>query len=417
MKSILKILASLFLILFVVMGIAFFMYNEPIPTGKEGPKADLLAHKMLKALNKEAFDKVEIIEWSFRDTHYYKWLKQEGKVYVSWDSKQVILNLEDHSKSIGETQELRNKALEFFNNDSFWLVAPYKVFDKGTTRSIVTHNNKDALLVTYLEGGTTPGDSYLWILDENGLPLSYKMWVSIIPFGGLEASWNHYTSTKAGFKLPTHHIVSPFDLKIDMGTVRAFNPKANKIADDILKAINHDAYIKTNYLEWSFAGKRFYKWNKKQHIVDVSWDSIRVNLHPNQMENSHVFIHNKPVKKNSKLIKRAWDLFNNDSFWLVAPHKIYDDGVIRTVVNIENKEALNVKYTSGGTTPGDSYTWILDSLNVPKKYYMYVPSMNLKGVSATWEQWDTTATGTLLPKMHTFISGNKLSMGKVKTYY
>ena len=32
-------------------------------------------------------------------------------------------------------------ATDYFNNDSFWLVAPFKVYDNGVKRSIVKYNN------------------------------------------------------------------------------------------------------------------------------------------------------------------------------------------------------------------------------------------------------------------------------------
>ena len=47
---------------------------------------------------------------------------------------------------------------------------------------------------------------------------------------------------------------------------------------------------------------------------------------------------------------------------------------------------------------------------------MNVPSMKMEEVPATWEEWITTESGTLLPKMHTFSTGRKLSMGDVKAY-
>ena len=85
-------------------------------------------------------------------------------------------------------KNLIEKAVKYFNNDSFWLLAPYKIFDKGTKRSLVTlDDGHEGLLVTYTTGGTTPGDSYLWHLDSTGKPVSFQMWVSSLPIDGLEA--------------------------------------------------------------------------------------------------------------------------------------------------------------------------------------------------------------------------------------
>jgi hypothetical protein len=40
----------------------------------------------------------------------------------------------------------------------------------------------------------------------------------------------------------------------------------------------------------------------------------------------------------------------------------------------------------------------------------------MDGRKATWEDWITSESGTLLPKMHTFGNNRKLSMGEVKAY-
>ena len=102
------------------------------------------------------------------------------------------------------------------NNDSFCLVAPYKVFDKGTERRLVkSKNNKEALLVTYTSGGSTPGDSYLWHLDDNGKPASFQMWVDILPIDGLEATWTDWTKTKSGAQLPTFHKLMVLGLELN----------------------------------------------------------------------------------------------------------------------------------------------------------------------------------------------------------
>jgi hypothetical protein len=78
-----------------------------------------------------------------------------------------------------------------------------------------------ALLVTYTSGGDTPGDSYLWKLQPNGFPISFKMWVSIIPIGGIEASWDEWQVTESGAFLPARHSIGPITL--DMGDVRGYN--------------------------------------------------------------------------------------------------------------------------------------------------------------------------------------------------
>ncbi len=416
MKKFLKTIGVLLGVLIALTAIYCLVSNESLPKGTQGKEADELAEKMMSAINKKAFESTEILTWSFRGKHHYVWKKKEGLVDVSWNDISVTVNLNDYTKSIGDSPELIETAIKYFNNDSFWLIAPYKVFDKGVERSIVNIENKDALLIKYTTGGNTPGDSYLWILDDNYVPVLFKMWTQIIPIGGVSATWNDYITSDSGIMLPKSHTLSILGMKIDMGTVKAYNPKADKIANTMLKAIKHEAYKETRFIEWGYKGKRFYKWDKQQHIVDIRWNDARVVLHPNDLSKSTVYLNDKEIPFNKNLVSRALKFFNNDSFWLVAPHKLFEPGIYRSIRMINGREALHVKYSKGGTTPGDSYTWLLDENYMPTHYQMYVQAMKNKGTSATWENWIQTASGTLLPTNHRYLSGKIINMGEVKGY-
>lgn len=230
MKKNFQTLGVLLLLFLLFISVFYFINNEKLPQGKQGKEADALAIKMLDALHHDAFENTEVLEWSFRGKHFYKWYKKEHIVAVSWDKYNVILHTKQLEKSEVfindqkiENKEILTQARDFFNNDSFWLVAPYKIFDRGTERRIVNYENKDALLITYKSGGTTPGDSYLWILNENFLPTSYKMWTSIIPIGGISATWSDWKKTESGIQLPTKHSLSLFGMEISMGVVKAYN--------------------------------------------------------------------------------------------------------------------------------------------------------------------------------------------------
>lgn len=219
-KKVLKIAAGIVIFLtlpsLLFFGAIYLKYNEDLPKGIQGKQADALANKMLNTLDYKAYEATNYIEWTFKRRHHYKWDKTDNTCHVYWKEFKVDLNLNDYSLSKAyvhsfkvdgeQANELTQKAIKYFNNDSFWLVAPYKVFDNGTERSLVTlENGAEALLVTYTSGGSTPGDSYLWIFDHTGKPKSFKMWTSLIPIQGIEASWNHWTTTESGAQLPTFH--------------------------------------------------------------------------------------------------------------------------------------------------------------------------------------------------------------------
>lgn len=227
MKKLFKIIGIIILAVGLFLAYYYYTNNESLPTGKQGVEADALANKMLTALNHDAYKSTRFLEWSFKGKHAYKWDKENNIVEVTWNNVKAILHTKSPEKNQlfvdGEATsnaELIDKATRFFNNDSFWLVAPHKIFEEGIERRLVNYNGKDALLVTYTTGGTTPGDSYLWILDENGMPTSYKMWVSILPAGGMEATWEGWITTQSGTKLPTNHKILKREL--EMGDVKGY---------------------------------------------------------------------------------------------------------------------------------------------------------------------------------------------------
>ncbi|RNC89971.1 MAG: hypothetical protein ED555_11050 [Allomuricauda sp.] len=233
MKRILKIFGVLVLLLIVGGFIYAWAKHEPLPDGTKGNEADLLGQQMLTALNNNAYQNTRYFEWSFSNgaTHYV-WDKELGTCLVQRKDVEVNLNLNRPLKSSVvkngtylrgvEKEKAIESALDSFNNDSFWLVAPYKIFDQGTERRLVNlDKGEKGLLVTYTQGGSTPGDSYLWLLNDNGFPYAFKMWVSILPVGGIEASWDNWLITESGTYLPKSHKMGPFDFS--MGLVKAYH--------------------------------------------------------------------------------------------------------------------------------------------------------------------------------------------------
>ena len=222
LKKILLRLAIALVGLLIVAAVAVKIASEPLPEGVSGAEADALAHRMLKSLNHEAYLTTDVIDFSFSG-HHYTWNKSENRVEVRWSSHRVLLELDDLSRSVvyaDQTQpasEERSKridqAVSYFYNDSYWLVAPFKLFDPGVSRKLVRiEGENDALLVTHSSGGVTPGDSYLWLLDQSDRPIAFKMWVSIIPIGGLRASWEDYIQSETGVYFATSHKMGPLTL-------------------------------------------------------------------------------------------------------------------------------------------------------------------------------------------------------------
>jgi len=189
----------------------YFKYNTTLPIGETGEKAERLAFNISNSIGYEAYQNTDFISWEV-GAYTYRWDKKNSTVAIKWNDNHVFYNQNNpqHSiiirpKNISDQikKELIAKVESKFNNDSFWLVAPFKLYDKGVQRYYIepTETENASLLITYNSGGTTPGDSYQWFLDHNFTPTHFKMWVQIIPFGGIPATWTNWKTMSPGFKL------------------------------------------------------------------------------------------------------------------------------------------------------------------------------------------------------------------------
>lgn len=215
MRKVLKwtgILVGVVLLGLIITGL---LIHEPRPEGTPGPEADALAETMLEAVNQAAWDSTRYVQWTFMGRHKYVWDRQKDWVDIRWSNNRVLLHTPTQKGKAWQngkavTGDRADNVLEtawaFFCNDSFWLLAFNKVFDPGTERRRVPQpGGSDALLVTYESGGVTPGDSYLWLLNEEGQPEAWKMWVSVIPVGGLTFTWENWTKLGTGAKVALDH--------------------------------------------------------------------------------------------------------------------------------------------------------------------------------------------------------------------
>ena len=221
----LRFLGITALILVLIAGIGYLVLNKSMPEGQEGPEAEAMADKIMEAVNADAWDDLNLIAWTFRGAHSFVWDQKRNLVEVKWDDNRVLVAPQsgkglawvDGEKQEGEDAvELVAKGKHLFWNDSFWMHGYTKLRDPGTTRKIVElEDGGKGLLVTYSSGGTTPGDSYLWMVDENGLPTGWQMWVEILPIGGLEFSFEQWAPLHNGAMLAYNHSSFAFDIPLD----------------------------------------------------------------------------------------------------------------------------------------------------------------------------------------------------------
>lgn len=220
-----------FLLMFALFTLAFASCAS-LPAGdKTG--ADDVARAIETAVNKPAWDQTGAIKFGFRKQRQHVWDKERGFFHMQRGDEEVLLDLWDRggfAKKAGvdvddaTRAKLLNDAWTMFCNDTFWLNPLVKLFDDDVTRELVSIDGQRGLKVSYASGGTTPGDAYVWILDDaketnaaNGgiKPVAVKMWVSALPVKGIQFSWTSWTTLATGALITTTHSAGPVEVTVD----------------------------------------------------------------------------------------------------------------------------------------------------------------------------------------------------------
>lgn len=192
-------------------------------------------------------------------------------------------------------------------------------------------------------------------------------------------------------------------------------PEADIMAEQMMAALNKEAWDNTTQVSWTFKGIHHYEWDRVEHVVKVSWDDHEVLLRPDTK--TGVVSGNQALtdQETEDLITKAWDFFNNDSFWLCAPFKVFDPGTERSIVILKDgRKGLKVTYTSGGTTPGDSYVWILGDDYKPIAIKMWVSILPIGGMKFTWENYLTLSSGAMIAQDHWLYGNVNIDISQVK---
>ena len=210
-----SILAGVLVLGILAVIVVGYSLHEPRPEGRPGPEADALARTMEAAVDKAAWDRTGAVRWTFFERNQYVWDRSRGLVEVRWGESRALLRIADQtgrawSEGVEQTGEDAEQALrrayKLWVNDSFWMNPVVKLFDPGVERSLVTlEDGRDALLASYTSGGVTPGDAFLWIPGPDGLPVAWRMWVRVIPIGGIETTWDGWVELSTGAKIATQH--------------------------------------------------------------------------------------------------------------------------------------------------------------------------------------------------------------------
>lgn len=196
-----------------------------------------------------------------------------------------------------------------------------------------------------------------------------------------------------------HWLLLAFTLFIpNLYAQEASDAKAIELADKAMKAMGGEKnWNNTRHITWNFFNSRRLTWDK--WTGDVRIDNLRDNsviLLNINTEKGKVFkwgneqTHPDSVAKYVKQGKGAWI---NDSYWLVMPYKLRDNGVTLKYLGSEktqdgkDAEVIQLTFTNVGNTPQNKYkVWFDNSTNLVSQWAYFAKSTDEKpGFIRSWE--------------------------------
>ena len=169
----------------------FIEYNNPPAEGFNLEDSDmlamLLADKSMQAMGgREAWDNTRYLSWNFFGRRTHVWDKSTGNLRIEVPSSDlfILMNINDkqgrvQKSGVEVTDSLDyflQKGYEWWINDSYWLVMPYKLKDSGVTLKYIGEDTtqegrlSDVLQLSFKDVGVTPANIYeVWIDAETKL--------------------------------------------------------------------------------------------------------------------------------------------------------------------------------------------------------------------------------------------------------
>lgn len=188
------------------------------------------------------------------------------------------------------------------------------------------------------------------------------------------------------------------------------------LAVDLWKASGGDNWSKIKEIDFSFVveqeGKQLFgaqhRWNVAAMTDAVKWKDKEGKDHDVTANLS------KPASDGEE--KTAFARWVNDSYWLLAPLKIRDQGVKveaggpKDLSGIQ-VETINLSFENVGLTPTDRYVLYIDPQTKLPKAWDYIPQTGT-GMQATWEKYQNFG-GLVLATEHNF-NGKTIRLADIK---
>lgn len=165
--------------------------NPPAPgfdAARSDPRAIAIADLVMDALGgRAAWDATRVIEWRFKKSRRLCWDRATNDFRLDEGGRVVLMNLatgagrvfeggEEVVRDLDKKRDALDRGYKIWVNDSYWLLAPYKLKDSGVRLTwkgegrLEGDRPADILRLEFSGVGVTPDNAYdMWVARDTHL--------------------------------------------------------------------------------------------------------------------------------------------------------------------------------------------------------------------------------------------------------
>ncbi|NQZ75598.1 MAG: hypothetical protein HRT61_05720 [Ekhidna sp.] len=157
------------------------------------------------------------------------------------------------------------------------------------------------------------------------------------------------------------------------------------------------AWDNTRFIKWSFFGRRNHTWDKWTGDVRIESpaDSLTILMNINSKEGKVAIGGNELTEGLNDYLQAGYEMWVNDSYWLVMPYKLKDSGVTLKYLREDTtqtgsaSDVVSLSFEDVGVTPQNVYeVWIDTDSKLVTQWAFYPDSSALEPRFITpWEDY------------------------------
>lgn len=180
----------------------------------------------------------------------------------------------------------------------------------------------------------------------------------------------------------------------------ASDSQAIVVADSVMKAMGgRKNWDQTKVISWNFFGRRTHTWNKMtgRDSIHIPGQNLIIDMNIESKEGTVYKDGEELTQPDSlqKYLQRGYEMWVNDSYWLLMPYKLKDSGVTLNYVGLDSTETgriahkLKLTFDSVGVTPNNMYYIYVDTAENLVRQWAYYPesTMDEPGFVLPWNNY------------------------------